>query len=82
MLYIEQSIQLRNLMDIFCSTSVRSNALQNSSNDIIPSPFSSASTIVRSAMLVNCSSLQYIYMSYFIYIKLSDLYVTYVLSFM
>lgn len=53
-------------MDIFCSTSVRSRALQNSSNDIMPSPFSSASSIVRSAMLVNCSSLQYheIYIKY------------------
>ncbi|KAL2712959.1 hypothetical protein V1478_017550 [Vespula squamosa] len=46
-------IILRNLIDIFCSTSVRSSTLQNSSKDIIPSPFSSASTIVRSAMLFN-----------------------------
>ena len=30
-----QTFQLRNLMDIFCSTSVLSNALQNSSKEII-----------------------------------------------
>lgn len=50
--------QLRNRMDIFCSTSVRSRAWQNSSKQIIWSLFVSASRIVRSAMLVSCSSLE------------------------
>lgn len=49
--------QLRKRMDIFCSTSVRSRAWQNSSKHIIWSLLVSASKIVRSAMLVNCSSL-------------------------
>ena len=51
------SHQLRKRMDIFCSTSVLSRELQNSWNEIIWSPSLSASTIVRSAMLTNCSSL-------------------------
>lgn len=50
-------IYLRNLMDIFCSTSVRSKAVQNSSKLIIWSPSRSASRMVRSAILFSCSSL-------------------------
>lgn len=46
-------------MDIFCSTSQRSNALQKSSNDIFPWPHWSASIIVRSAMLINWSWLMF-----------------------
>ena len=44
-------------MDIFCSTSVRSKTLQNSSKEIRLSLFSSASMIVRSAIDISCSSL-------------------------
>lgn len=54
----EPSGQLRKRIDIFCSTSVLSNARANSSNDIIWSLFVSASIIVRSAMLDSCSSLK------------------------
>lgn len=49
--------QFKKRMDIFCSTSVRSRAVQNSWNEIIWSPSRSASTIVLSAMLTSCSSL-------------------------
>lgn len=50
-----QNIQFKKRIDIFCSTSHRSNALQKSSNDILPCPHWSASIIVRSAMLINWS---------------------------
>lgn len=50
--------QFKKRMDIFCSTSVRSRAVQNSWNEIIWSPSLSASTIVLSAMLTSCSSLE------------------------
>lgn len=53
----QKTSQFKNLMLIFCSTSVLDKALQNSWNEIIWSLSSSASRIVRSAMLVNCSSL-------------------------
>lgn len=46
-------------MDIFCSTSQRSNALQKSSNEILPWPHWSASIIVRSAILINWSWLMF-----------------------
>ena len=49
----EMKIQLRKRIDIFCSTSVRSRALQNSWNEIIWSPSLSASTMVRSAILIS-----------------------------
>lgn len=47
--------QLRNRIDIFCSTSVRSRALQKSSKEILPWQHKSASKIVRSAMLISWS---------------------------
>ena len=53
---ISNYVQLRNRIDIFCSTSVRSRTLQKSSNEIKPSLSSSASMIVRSAIEFNCSS--------------------------
>lgn len=46
-------------MDIFCSTSHRSSALQKSSNEILPWPHWSASIIVRSAMLNSWSWLMF-----------------------